>query len=220
MEPIFENRIEAGKSLSQRVAQSIRDRNALVLGLPRGGVPVAFEVAVALDPELDVFIVRKLGLPGKEELAIGAIASGGVRVLNEALIAELQLSPSLIDCIAEREQKELERRQQLFRGGRPRVPVAGRTVIVVDDGLATGASMKAAAQALKMQGPRRILVAVPIAAQQSCNEFRMEVDEVICLHTPALLVGVGRWYRDFSQTSDQEVQLWLEEAARRVRHEP
>jgi putative phosphoribosyl transferase len=220
MEPIFENRIEAGKALSQRVAQSIRDRNALVLGLPRGGVPVAFEVAVALKAELDIFIVRKLGLPGQEELAIGAIASGGVRVVNEALIAELQLSPSLVDGLAEREQEELERREQLFRGGRPRVPVAGRTVIIVDDGIATGASMKAAAQALRIQGPRRIVVAVPIAAQQSCNEFRMEVDEVICLHTPALLVGVGMWYRDFSQTSDQEVQLWLEEAARRVRHEP
>src|SRR4051812_14893876 len=152
MEPIFENRTEAGKALSPRVAQSIRDRNPLVLGLPRGGVPVAFEVAVGLDAELDVFIVRKLGLPGKEELAIGAIASGGVRVLNEALIAELKLSPSLIDRIAEREQKELERCQQLFRGGRPRVPVAGRTVIVVDDGLATGASMKAAAQAFKDAG--------------------------------------------------------------------
>jgi putative phosphoribosyl transferase len=219
MEPIFENRIEAGKALSARVAQSIRDRNALVLGLPRGGVPVAFEVAVALDAELDVLIVRKLGLPGKEERAIGAIASGGVRILNEALIAELQLSPSLIDCIAEREQKELERRQQLFRGGRPRVPVAGRTVIVVDDGLATGASMKAAAQALRAEGPRRILVAVPIAAQQSCHELRMELDEVICLHTPALFVGVGMWYRNFSQTSDQEVQQFLEVAARRLRPE-
>jgi len=217
MEPIFENRIEAGRALSPRIAQSIRDRNALVLGLPRGGVPIAFEVAVALDAELDVFIVRKLGLPGKEELAIGAIASGGVRVLNEALIAELQLSPSLIDSIAEREQQELERRQQLFRAGRPRVPVAGRTVIVVDDGIATGASMKAAAQALRTQGPGRILVAVPIAAQQSCAEFRMEVDEIICLHTPALFVGVGMWYRDFSQTSDQEVQQYLEVAARRVR---
>jgi putative phosphoribosyl transferase len=219
MEPIFENRIEAGKALSARVAQSIRDRNALVLGLPRGGVPIAFEVAVALDAELDVLIVRKLGLPGKEELAIGAIASGDVRVLNQALIAELQLSPSLIDCIAEGAQKELERRQQLFRGGRPRVPAAGRTVIVVDDGLATGASMKAAVQALGTQGPRRIVVAVPIAAQQSCLELRMEVDEVICLHTPSLLVGVGMWYRDFSQTSDQEVQQYLEIAARRLRHE-
>src|SRR3954470_23138819 len=217
MEPTFRDRKQAGKALAQRVAESVTARNILVLGLPRGGVPVAYEIAQRLEAELDVFIVRKLGLPGHEELAIGAIASGGVRVLNEALIAELQLSPSLIDCIAESEQDELERRQQLFRGARPRVPVAGRTVIVVDDGLATGASMKAAAQALRTQGPGRIVVAVPIAAQQSCLELRMEVDEVICLHTPSLFVGVGMWYRDFSQTSDQEVERYLEVAARRVR---
>ena len=219
MTPIFHDRNEAGKALAERVARSVREGNALVLGLPRGGVPVAYEIAQFLNAELDVFLVRKLGLPGQEELAIGAIASGGVRVLNESLVAELQLSPLMIERIAERERIELERRERLYRKGRPRVPVQGRTVVVVDDGLATGATMKAAAKALRVEQPKRITVAVPVAAQQICDEFQMEVDEIICLHTPARFRGVGMWYEDFSQTTDQQVQWCLEQAARNVRRE-
>jgi len=218
MEPIFQNRSQAGKALAASVAHSVNDPNVLVLGLPRGGVPVAYEIARKLDAELDVFTVRKLGLPGQEELAIGAIASGGVRVLNEFLVAELQLSSALIDRIAQREQTELERREQIYREGRLRIPVQGRSVILVDDGLATGASMKAAAKALRIEQPERIIVAVPVAAQQTCDEFRMEVDEIICLHTPAPFLGVGMWYKDFSQTTDAEVQTYLEEAARSPHH--
>src|SRR4051794_3843623 len=181
MEPIFRDRKQAGKALAQRVAESVTAGNILVLGLPRGGVPVA---------------------------------SGGVQVLNESLVRELQLSPSLITRIAQREQIELERREQLYREGRPRIPVQHRNIILVDDGLATGASMKAAAKALRTEHPARIIVAVPVAARQTCDEFRAEVDEIICLHTPAPFLGVGMWYEDFSQTTDAEVQCCLEQAAR------
>jgi putative phosphoribosyl transferase len=218
MEPIFRDRKQAGKALAQRVAESVTAGNILVLGLPRGGVPVAYEIAQVLKAELDVFIVRKLGLPGQEELAIGAIASGGVQVLNESLVRELQLSPSLITRIAQREQNELERREQLYREGRPRIPVQHRTLTLVDDGLATGASMKAAAKALGTEHPARIIVAVPVAAQQTCDDFRADVDEIICLHTPAPFLGVGMWYEDFSQISDAEVQCCLEQAARSPHH--
>lgn len=217
MEPIFRDRTDAGRVLAERVVHSVHDRDVLVLGLPRGGVPVAFEIAHALHAELDVFLVRKLGLPGHEELAIGAIASGGVRVLNEALLAELHLSPRLIDQIAAREERELRRREELYREGRPPLPVRNRTVLLVDDGLATGASMKAAAQALQLQGPKRLIVAVPVAASQTCDEFRMHVDEVICAYTPQPFMAVGLWYEDFSQTTDQEVQHLLEDAARQTR---
>src|SRR4051795_1079955 len=163
MEPMFRNRADAGRALADLVRRSIPEPNPLILALPRGGAPVGFEVAHALQAELDVFLVRKLGLPGQEELAIGAIASGGVRVLNESLVRELQLSPSLITRIAQREQIELERREQLYREGRPRIPVQYRTVILVDDGLATGATMKAAAKAVRTEHPARIIVAVPVA---------------------------------------------------------
>jgi putative phosphoribosyl transferase len=154
--------------------------------------------------------VRKLGLPGHEELAIGAIASGGVRVLNEDLVKELQLSRNLIDQITAREERELKRREELYRRGRPPLPVRDRMVILVDDGLATGATMKAASRALRLQGPRRIIVAVPVAAQQTCDEFRTDVDEVVCAYTPAPFIAVGIWYEDFSQTTDEEVQRLLE----------
>jgi putative phosphoribosyl transferase len=187
----------------------------LVLALPRGGVPVAFEVARALDGELDVFLVRKLGLPGQEELAIGAIASGGVQVLNESLLAELQLSPTLIEQIAQREECELKRREELYRDGRAPLPLHGRTVILVDDGLATGASMKAAAQAVRLQHPRRVIVAVPVAAKDTCNDFDASVDEIVCAHTPKPFLSVGMWYEDFSQTTDEEVMQLLHEAARK-----
>jgi putative phosphoribosyl transferase len=188
--------------------------DTVVLGLPRGGVPVAFEVARALEAELDIFLVRKLGLPGQEELAIGAIASGGVRVLNKALVTELQLSQRLIDSIAAREERELKRREDLYREGRPAVPVRNRTVILVDDGLATGASMRAACQALRLQAPKRVVVAVPVAAKETCNEFRADVDEIVCAFTPLPFLAVGIWYQDFSQTTDEEVQSLLEQAQR------
>ncbi|HEX4810602.1 MAG TPA: phosphoribosyltransferase [Bryobacteraceae bacterium] len=210
IEPIFRDRIEAGNALAKRVADSVHDRDVLVLALPRGGVPVGFQVAQALHAELDVFLVRKLGLPGQEELAIGAIASGGIRVLNEALIAELQLSPKLIEQIAAREERELKVREELYREGRPPLSVRDRTIILVDDGLATGASMKAAARAIRMQSAKRIIVAVPVAAKQTCNEFRMDVDQIICAYTPEPFLAVGVWYEDFSQTTEQEVQKLLE----------
>jgi putative phosphoribosyl transferase len=212
VEPIFRSRTEAGRRLAEQVQQLVRDPDALVLALPRGGVPVGFEIARALHAELDVFLVRKLGLPGEEELAIGAIASGGVRVLNESLIRELQLSPALIDQIAAREEPELKRREALYRQGRPAIAAGGRTVILVDDGLATGASMKAACQAVRVQQPKRLIVAVPVAAQETCWEFQRIADEIVCLATPEPFMAVGIWYDDFEQISDEEVQRLLKEA--------
>lgn len=211
--PIFRDRVDAGKTLANRIARRIRDPGALVLALPRGGVPVGFEVARKLRAELDIFLVRKLGFPGQEELAIGAIASGGIRVLNEALIADLRLSPTIVDEITSREENELNRREEMYRQGRPARPVGNRTVILVDDGLATGASMKAAAQALRAQAPKRIIVAVPVAAEETCNEFRMSVDEIVCAYTPAPFLAVGIWYQDFAQITDDDVlQRLLREA--------
>jgi putative phosphoribosyl transferase len=212
IEPLFRDRADAGRILSERVANSIRDADSLVLALPRGGVPVGFEVARGLRAELDVFLVRKLGLPGQEELAIGAIASGGIRVLNEDLVEELGLSPSLIDQISAREARELKRREELYRQGRRALPVRDRTVVAVDDGLATGASMKAASQALRLQGPKRIVVAVPVAAEKTCDEFRLLVDEIVCAYTPEPFMAVGIWYEDFSQTTDEEVERLLRQA--------
>ncbi|HEX4169848.1 MAG TPA: phosphoribosyltransferase [Bryobacteraceae bacterium] len=210
--PIFRDRVDAGKTLAERVARSVRDPESLVLALPRGGVPVGFEVARVLHAELDIFLVRKLGLPGRDELAIGAIASGGVRVLNKALVKELRVSQNLIDQITAREDQELKRREELYRQGRPPVQVRDRTVILVDDGLATGASMKAASQALRLQEPARIMVAVPVAAEETCDEFRMNVDEIVCAYTPQPFMAVGIWYENFSQTTDDEVQRLLKEA--------
>jgi putative phosphoribosyl transferase len=212
IEPIFRDRTEAGRILSERVAASIQDADSLVLALPRGGVPVGFEVARGLRAELDIFLVRKLGLPGQEELAIGAIASGGTRVLNEGLVGELGLATSVIDQITAREERELRRREELYRQGRPALPVVGRTVVLVDDGLATGASMRAASQALRLQRPKRIVVAVPVAAVATCDEFRRDVDEIVCAYTPEPFMAVGIWYEDFSQTSDAEVQQLLKQA--------
>jgi predicted phosphoribosyltransferase len=177
----------------------------VVLALPRGGVPVAFEVAEALNAPLDVFLVRKLGLPGQEELAMGAIATGGVRVLNEAVVRALHIPDAIIDAVTAQEQQELERRERLYRDDRPALQVRGCTVILVDDGLATGSTMRAAAVALRQQHPARIVVAVPIAASTTCEELHAEVDDVICAATPEPFYGVGLWYDDFSQTSDAEV---------------
>jgi putative phosphoribosyl transferase len=220
MEPLFRDRREAGRILAKQVISSVPDSDPLVLALPRGGVPVGFEVARALHAELDVFLVRKLGLPGQEELAIGAIASGGVRVLNRALVSELQLSRQLIDQITAREERELKRREELYRQGRPARPVRHRTVILIDDGLATGASMKAAARALRQQEPNRIVAAVPVAAPQTCEEFRTDVDQILCTYTPEPFLAVGLWYEDFSPTTDDEVQQLLREAEPQAPHPP
>ncbi len=210
---IYKDRREAGEILGRQLLSSVSDERPLVLGLPRGGVPVAFEVARLLRTELDVFLVRKLGLPGREELAIGAIASGGVRVLNRDLIEDLGVSEELINRVTAIEGQELERRERLYRENRPAIPVQDRTVILVDDGLATGASMMAGVKALHAQHPRRIIVAVPVGAPETCRDLRGEADEVICASTPEPFSAVGAWYQDFSQTTDKEVQLLLERAS-------
>jgi predicted phosphoribosyltransferase len=188
--------------------------DVLVLGLPRGGVPVAFEVARALNAPLDVFLVRKLGTPGQEELAMGAIASGGIRVLNTSVIEYLGITSDVIESTADKQMKELERRERLYRDDRPPADVRGRIIILVDDGLATGSTMRAAVSALRQRGPARIIVAVPVAPPSTCRELAMEADEVICPLSVEPFDGVGRWYEDFSQTTDEEVRTLLEQANR------
>jgi putative phosphoribosyl transferase len=210
--PIFENRVDAGRKLAQELADYQDAPDVIVLALPRGGVPVAQEVAETLDAPLDIFLVRKLGLPGHEELAMGAIASGGIRVLNEAVVDSLDNPEAVIDEVIEREQGELERREQAYRGDRPFPEVEGRTVILVDDGLATGASMRAAVAGLRARNPKKIVVAVPTASPEKCEEFEDEVDEVVCAVTPQPFFGIGYWYNDFSQTTDEEVRQILERA--------
>jgi predicted phosphoribosyltransferase len=211
---IYRDRREAGRALARLLAAYRGKSDVLVLALPRGGVPVAFEVARALDAPLDVFIVRKLGVPGHEEYAMGAIASGGVRVMSPEA-AHLGIPPAMIEAVTEREQRELERRERLYRGGKPPLAVKDRTVILVDDGLATGSTMRAAALAVRRLGPKRIVVAVPVGARDTCAEFRGEVDETICAASPEPFGGVGAWYDDFAQTSDDEVHRLLD-ASRRL----
>jgi putative phosphoribosyl transferase len=207
--PLFRNRGEAGKVLAAEVVKTVDDPETVVLALPRGGVPVAFEVARALKAPMDVYVVRKLGLPGEEELAIGAIASGGVRVLNRSLIAHLQTPAELIERVTAEQAAELERREQLYRGSRALIPIRGRTVILVDDGLATGATMLAAVRSVRAQQPRQIVVAVPVAPPSACESMRQEVDQVVCAAMPEPFLAVGSWYEDFSQTSDAEVRNLL-----------
>jgi predicted phosphoribosyltransferase len=208
----FRDRTEAGRLLSRKLRRYANRPDVIVLGLPRGGVPVAFEVAKGLHAPLDVFLVRKLGAPGQEELAMGAIATGGIRVLNEDVVRALKIAPRVIDSVAAIEARELERREHLYRGDRPAPQVSGRTVILVDDGLATGSSMRAAVAALRQKHPRRIVVAVPIAAAVTCREFEAEVDEIVCYETPEPFYSVGLWYEDFSQTTDEEIRQLLEHA--------
>lgn len=218
MSRVFADRREAGRELGRRVAEAVHGHEVIVLGLPRGGVPVAFEVAAALEMPLDVFLVRKLGVPRHEELAMGAIASGGLRVLNESVVQGTGLSQDEIDAVARRELVELERREQLYRDGRPAPDVAGRTVVVVDDGLATGSTMQAAVAALRRLGADRIVVAVPVAAPATCADFEEQADAVVCVETPERFRAVGLWYDDFSPTEDDEVCALLREArARRSR---
>ena len=205
----FSDRRHAGKRLAAQLASYANRSDLLVLGLPRGGVPVAYEVARALHAPLDVFLVRKLGVPGDEELAMGAIASGGVRILNEEVTSRIHISDSTIDEVAGREQQELERRERLYRGDQAAPDVQGRTVILVDDGLATGSTMRAAAAAVRQMRPAKIIVAVPVAAAETCAELRSEVDDVVCGATPEPFMAVGAWYSDFEQTSDDEVRKLL-----------
>ncbi len=209
---IYRDRIEAGKHLAAQLAHYAHRDDLLVLALPRGGVPVAYEVAKALSAPLDIFLVRKLGVPGHEELAMGAIATGGVRVLNYDVVEHLLIPAGVIDSVSANELRELERRELAYRGNRPEPEVRGKTVILVDDGLATGSTMRAAAAALRQQSPARIVVAVPVSAPQTCDEYRMGADEIVCATTPEPFYGVGRWYRDFSQTTDEEVRDLLEQA--------
>jgi len=208
---VFRDRREAGKLLARSLASYAGRKDVVVLGLPRGGVPVAAEVARALGAPLDVLIVRKLGAPGQEELAIGAIAEGSVRVLNRGLVESLGLSRSDIDELARREERELERRVRLYRGGRDPLPVSDRTVIVIDDGVATGATMRAGLQALRARGAASVVAAAPVGAVDSVDSLREDADEVVVLETPAWFNAVGQWYENFGQTSDEEVRACLEE---------
>jgi predicted phosphoribosyltransferase len=202
----FRDRSEAGRLLATRLAAYANRPDVLVLALPRGGVPVAYEVAKALGVPLDVFLVRKLGVPGHEELAMGAIATGGVRVLNEQVVRAVGIPDQIIEAVAAKEQQELARRERLYRDDRPPPDVRGRTVILVDDGLATGATMHAAVKALRRQHAGRVVVAVPIAAPETCEALSGEVDDIVCAVMPEPFHAVGLWYEDFSQTTDEEVR--------------
>jgi putative phosphoribosyl transferase len=209
----FHNRREAGRLLAAKLTAYAKRPDVIVLALPRGGVPVAYEVAQTLEAPLDVFLVRKLGVPGHEEYALGAIATGGVRVINQDLVRALHLPPATIEAIAAREQQELERRERVYRGDHPPPDVRGRTVILVDDGLATGATMYAAVQALRQQGAGRVVVGVPIAPPDTCDQLREVVDDIVCAVTPEPFHAVGLWYEDFSQTTDDEVRDLLARSA-------
>ena len=214
---LFLDRTQAGRVLASALAKYAGRHDVIVLALPRGGVPVAYEVACALDAPLDIFLVRKLGVPGHEELALGAIASGGICVLNEDVVHGLGLSNEVIQGVIEKERGELQRREQAFRGNRPPPLVSGQIVILIDDGLATGSTMRAALAALQGRRPAKIIVAVPVGAPETCTAFQQEADEVICARTPEPLWSVGSWYDDFTQTTDEEVCRLLEKAARRKR---
>ncbi len=214
-QPLYDDRAHAGRALAAALAGYAGRSDIIVLALPRGGVPVGFEVARALGTPLDVFLVRKLGLPGHEELAMGAIASGGIRLINEDVVDAYHVSDAQIEAVSEAEQRELERRERLYRDGRPLPPLHDRTVILVDDGLATGATMRVAVLALRQESPARIVVAVPVAAAETCDEFRSIVDDIVCAETPDPFYAVGLWYRDFSQTTDDEVHDLLSATTRR-----
>jgi predicted phosphoribosyltransferase len=212
----FRNRRDAGRELARHLAAYVDRPDVLVLGLPRGGVPVAYEVARALHVALDVFHVRKLGVPGHEELAMGAVASGGMRVINADVVETLHIPADVIEDVTRRELHELERRGRHYRDDRPVLDVGGKTVILVDDGLATGSTMHAAVDALRQLRPRRLVIAVPTAAPQTRDEFRYQVDEVVCAITPEPFYAVGLWYDDFSQTTDDEVRTLLADARRQL----
>jgi putative phosphoribosyl transferase len=218
--PLFADRIDAGQRLGATLQNFIEQQCAgeqiVVLALPRGGVPVGYYAAKALDAPLDVFVVRKLGAPKQPELAMGAIASGGVRVINQEVVRALHVTPEQIEDTAESETRELERREHAYRGDRAPTDVTGRCVLLVDDGVATGYTMRAAVEALRQLHPKQIIVAVPVAAKDTCEELKRHADAVVCLFTPFDFVAVGQWYRRFDQTSDEEVRQLLERAAERT----
>lgn len=213
MNPLYKDRSDAGRQLAGELSRYANRPDVIVLALPRGGVPVGFEVARALNAPLDVFLVRKLGLPGYEELAMGAIASGGVRVLNDEVVRQFHISPHSIETAAEEQQAELERREQVYRAGADLIDVKDKTVILVDDGLATGSTMRAAVQALRLLDPAMVVVAVPVGAADTCQNMSKEADLVLCAAAPEDFSAVGRWYSDFSQTTDAEVCDLLSQAS-------
>jgi putative phosphoribosyl transferase len=210
---LFRDRADAGRQLAAKLTAYAGRRDVIVLALPRGGVPVGYEVAQALGAPLDVFLVRKLGVPGREELAMGAMATGGVRILNEDVVHALGIPEHVIDAVAEKERRELLRRERDYRDDRPPPDVRGRTVLLVDDGLATGSTMRAAAAALRKLRPARVVVAVPVGSADTCAELADAADEVVCARTPEPFYAVGLWYDDFSQTTDEEVHELLDRAA-------
>lgn len=216
MTQLFQDRIDAGHELAAVLAPRYAGRtDVVVLGLPRGGVPVAYEIAIALDAPLDVFVVRKLGLPAHEEFGIGAIASGGVRVVDESVLRAYGVDPETLEEITERERRELARRERLYRDDRPFPSLRQRTVILVDDGLATGSTMRAAVAAVRADAPHAIVIAVPVGASETCRTMTDTVDDLVCLMTPEPFYAVGLWYENFDQTSDEEVHELLERAATR-----
>lgn len=210
----YADRHQAGKILADELKDYADESQVIVLALPRGGVPVGAIIAEALDAPLDVILVRKLGLPGHEELAMGAIATGNARVMNDDVLRFERVSESAIERVVEKERKELERREKTYRGDRPLPDLEGRTVILVDDGLATGATMRAAIQVVRQQSPGKIVMAVPVAPRDTLEKMREEADEVVCPSVPSSFMGIGQWYQDFGQTSDQEVKDLLEQARR------
>ncbi len=216
MERAFANRTEAGRLLAEKLEKYANRNDVIVLGLPRGGVPVAYEVAKRLQVPLDVFIVRKLGVPGFEELAAGAIASGSVRVLNEDVMRAIPYGDAAIEAVTAKETVELQRREQIYREGRPAPDLRGNVVMLVDDGLATGATMRAAVKALRQSGAAKIVVAVPVGPPDTCREIALEADETICLSTPEFFQAVGQYYEDFSQTSDDDVRKLLTRAEQEI----
>lgn len=207
---IFEDRAQAGRRLAEHLIRYAERRDVVALGLPRGGVVVAYEIAQALKVPLDVFVVRKLGVPGQEELAMGAIATGGYRYLNQEVIRALEISKEVVDSVTAREEEELKRRERIYHGGRRPVEVRGKSVILVDDGLATGSTMRAAIMALRPRRPARIVVAVPVGSVEACADMRRVADEVVCLSEPDPFYGVGVWYQDFSQATDEQVRELLD----------
>jgi len=213
----FADRHDAGQVFAEQLRLYADRPDVIVLGLPRGGVPVAYEIAQRLHVPLDVFIVRKIGVPGFEELAVGAIASGGVRVLNEDVLHVIPDAQAIVEIVAAIEREELERRERNYRSDRPPPDFKDRIVILIDDGLATGATMRAAVAALRQQGAAKIIVAVPVGAPSTCQDLKNGADEVICLQTPVAFIGVGQYYADFSQTTDEEVRELLSQAASRER---
>lgn len=215
---IFGDRVDAGRKLAERLSAYAKRNNVIVLGIPRGGVPVAFEVATALDAPLDVFLSRKLGVPGQEELAFGAVATGGVRVLDQELIEAVGISKQEIEQITNRVRAELERRERVYRGSRPPLQLEGKIVILIDDGIATGSSMRAAIEALRQLKPARIVVAVPVAPFSTCRRLKTEVDELVCVHMPEAFYAIGQFYDDFSQVADEEVTDLIHRAAQRAVH--